>query len=95
MMKVLLRAVAPLFSLILDTGTANALASCLATSLLALPSLGVAVVLILKRPSLTPQISLRLPRGWTRTAMTSWSSVPSFRVKTGRLRAELVCRIAE
>ncbi len=68
--NVLLRCDAPLFNLIRDGGTLNSLASCRMTSLFALPSAGGAVVLIRSRPSLTPWISLRLPRGCTRTGTT-------------------------
>jgi hypothetical protein len=68
--KILLRPAAPFLSVTRDGGTLNAFASCRITSLLALPSVGGAVVFMRSWPSLTPRISLRLPRGLTRTAMT-------------------------
>lgn len=68
--KVLLRAAAPFLSTTRDGGTLNILANCRITSLLALPSVGGAVVFMRSWPSLTPIISLRLPRGLTRTEMT-------------------------
>lgn len=73
-MKVLFRPEAPFLSDTREGGTLNAFASCLLTAALARPSVGGAVVLTRSRPSATPIISLRLPRGCTRTGISKVES---------------------
>ena len=96
--NVLLRCEAPLFNAMRDGGTPNSLASCRMTSLFALPSAGGAVVLIRSRPFFTPWISLRLPRGCTRTGtirLISRSVPAGIRNASCEIRLEWVGTIAE